>query len=176
MNAESIFPSRDDNRDAKWFLPSDKLVIPKGSWNDLRLKYWMNIFTNEFYLHCPQYFFLNRFKRLKVTGKGNNRIAYFSNNVEVILKDSTVKQNGYILREKNLIFFPVIWLNNKSYVLYSPISMNLTLDVPGAWKKARTIKVQMVTEDGLRRQADIQLNDSRLKIHLEGNKPLLLSI
>jgi hypothetical protein len=176
MNAESIFPSRDDNRDAKWFLPSDKLVIPKGSWNDLRLKYWMNIFTNEFYLHCPQYFFLNRFKRLKVTGEGNNRIAYFSNNVEVILKDSTVKQNGYILREKNLIFFPVIWLNNKSYVLYSPISMNLTLNVPGAWKKARTIKIQMVTEDGLRRQADIQLNDSRLKIHLEGNKPLLLSI
>jgi hypothetical protein len=54
--------------------------------------------------------------------------------------------------------------------------MNLTLNVPGAWKKARTIKIQMVTEDGLRRQADIQLNDSRLKIHLEGNKPLLLSI
>jgi hypothetical protein len=176
MNGESIFPgSWRGSIDDRWFLPSDKAILPKGNWKDLKNEYWTKIFINEFYLNCPQYFFLNKFKRLRVDGTGNARTAHFSDNISVALADSTVIYNGKILRKKDLIFFPGQWLKNHSYVLYSPLSAHVNIDVPDEWKSHKKITIQEVTEAGLLRKNDVQLNNHNISLVIEGNKPLLLT-
>lgn len=176
MTAEMMFPGEwGANFHDRWFLPTDKAILPKGNWKDLKTEHWTKIFINEFYLNCPQYFFLNKFRRLKVDGIENNRTAYFANDISVSLADSTVNYNGKILRKKDLIFFPAEWLKNNSYVLYSPFPTKVSLDVPDNWKSHKKIKVQEVTETGLLRKKDILINANKIMLTIEGNKPLVLN-
>lgn len=173
MNAESIFPGT-YNYDDRWYLHSTKAILPQDEWEDSKEKYWTKMFINEFYLHCPQYFFLNKLKRLKVEGCGNERVAYLSNDVSVSLKDSTVIQNGRVLRNKNLMFFPVTWVDNKSYILYSPFEKSVVIDIPDAWRNFGHLRVEEVSENGLKKKATLSLDENQFKIDVEGNKPLLL--
>lgn len=138
-------------------------------------KYWTKVFMNEFYLNSLQYFYLNKFQRLRVEGSAADRVAYFSDDVVVSLKDSTVTQSGKVLRKKDVIFFPASWINNQSYVVYSPFTASVDLDVPDEFKGRRKVTVQEVTETGLIRKRDLRISGNKIQLTLEGNRPLLLS-
>lgn len=130
---------------------------------------------NEFYLHCPQYFFLNRLNRISVAGTENNRVAYFSENVKVSLLDSTVYKGRIKLRDKNLIFFPAPWVNKSSYVLYAPVAVHARISIPDEWKNATRVNIEEVTESGLIHKKNIIVRNKQFTINMEGNKPLLLN-
>ncbi len=150
-------------------------LFPNGR-NRVTDENWVSKFINEFYLNCPQYFFLNKQKRLSVEGNGNNRIAYFTNDVKVSLADSTVTQKSLILRKKNIIFFPAVWLKDNSYVAYSPISQGKsTFVIPTEWKGVKKISIMEVTNNGLINHRILSIKKQNILIDLEGNKPLLLT-
>lgn len=88
----------------------------------------------DFMLKVPQYYYLNRLHRDSVSGTENNRIAWFSDQVSVSLKDSIVKQSNRILREKNTISIPALWRNDNGIIIYTSDKDGKTvLDVPYHW-------------------------------------------
>lgn len=176
MTAEMMFPGAWGGQfHDRWFLPTDSAILPGGSWKEMKDKYWTKVFMNEFYLNSLQYFYLNKFQRLRVEGSAADRVAYFSDDVVVSLKDSTVTQSGKVLRKKDVIFFPASWINNQSYVVYSPFTASVDLDVPDEFKGRRKVTVQEVTETGLIRKRDLRISGNKIQLTLEGNRPLLLS-
>lgn len=137
---------------------------------------WEKGFTEDFFLNFPQYYYLNGLKRLQVTGEKKQRVAYFSDDVKVSLADSTVKKNNLTLRDKNTIFFPVAWLKNNSYVIFSTTNqVGRSFGVPAEWKGVKTISVQKVTANGLSDRRVVSLKKGSISTSINGNTPLLLT-
>jgi hypothetical protein len=88
-------------------------------WKSPAMKEWMPELTRDFMLKCPQYFYLNRLKRLSVEGDGKNRTALYSGRVSVSLADSTVRQQDRILRRSNTLSFPAVWRDDAGVILYT---------------------------------------------------------
>lgn len=137
---------------------------------------WVPAFVREFYLNCPQYFFLNTIHRESVDGSGNNRVAIYSAGVVVSLADSTVVQNGLTLRMKDTIFFPAVWLNDGSYVLFSKASgTKIVRPIPREWKLSGYISIFEITNLGLKKVDYLDLSKrNEVSIAFKSNCPLLI--
>jgi len=153
MYGENLFPDKRKNKDQ-----SD----------------WYKTFQKDFYLNFLQYDFLNRHQRLSVEGTGSNRVAIFSNEIRVSLADSTVRQQNFLYRNKNIIFFPVRWRSDHSWTAYSTNTTNWTSQIPDDWRNARSIQSWRITPKGLVKAALYTIRNNQISLPLESNQPLLL--
>ena len=135
---------------------------------------WQAAFCRDFYLNTVQYDYLNRLKRLRVEGTGNNRVAYFSNGVRVSLGDSTVYEDSRQLRTGSTVCFPAGWRTDNSLVGYSRHGALLHHRVPGSWKGVRTATVFMVDQTGLKKWKAITVTAQQFALELKPGIPVLL--
>jgi len=145
-----------------------------GTTNTIAETNWQDAFCADFYLNTVQYDYLNRLKRLRVEGKGTDRIAYFSNDVRVSLKDSIVYEGDKKLRSGNTVCFPALWRNDKSLVAFSLKETTLTHQVPDKWKDVQKANIFFVEKSGLKKWKTISVKGRRLLIPLKPNVALLL--
>ena len=129
MYGETVFPSFQQN-------------------NPDRNNKWTTLFTEDFYSNCLQYFFLNRLERLRVEGEGNNRTAFFSENVKVSLTDSTVMQGDYLLRQQDFVCFPVVWIKEKSLAVYAGKNLKTQIQIPQDWGDLKEVSIFRITAGG----------------------------
>ncbi len=153
MYGETVFPSLHSNK---------------------RVEEWEKLFAKDFYLNCLQYFYLNKLKRLKVEGKGKNRIAYFSENVKVSLADSTVTKGNYLLRKNNFVVFPVVWKKEKVLATYSLHEITKDLVLPDSWSNEKEISIYSVTEYGENFIRNIAVKNNRILITMQAGVPYLI--
>jgi len=135
---------------------------------------WQVSFCKDFYLNTVQYYFLNSFKRLRVEGEGNNRVAYFSNQVRVSLGDSTVYEGDRKLRCGSTICFPAGWRSDNSLAAFSLSETTLEYRIPPSWKRVRTATVFLVESDGLKKWKTIRVADQQFSLELKSGVPVLL--
>ncbi len=135
---------------------------------------WTTRFTADFYLNCLQYFFLNKLERLKVEGEGGNRVAYFSENVKVSLKDSTIFQGDYLLREKEFVAFPLVWREEKCLVIYSKTTEERKIVIPDFWGETEEVSIFKITANGEIFIQNKKIKDAGFNFSLEKEKPYLL--
>lgn len=133
---------------------------------------WQSALTKDFLLKCPQYFYLNRLKRLSVEGEGSSRTAFFSDQVRVSLSDSTVRQKDRILRSKNTICLPAVWRDDEGVIVYSPDSKGKTsFDIPYVWGSPRSATVYEITAEGLQERKKIVVSNAKMVIDLVAGTP-----
>lgn len=135
---------------------------------------WQKKFSREFYLNFVQYYFLNGLQRLSVAGNGSSRIAKFSSDVEVSLKDSTVTAQEVTLRSKNTLCMPIRWKKDRSYVAYSTMPTSYSFSIPKEWKGYRKADLYRVTVGGLVKTATIRLAGKTIMLKLAGEEPIVL--
>ncbi|MGQ7870743.1 endo-alpha-N-acetylgalactosaminidase family protein [Sunxiuqinia sp. sy24] len=136
---------------------------------------WKQKFVDEFYLNCLQYFFLNRHVRIKVEGEGDDRVAYFSDNVRVSLADSTVHEGPRLLREKDFVAFPVSWKTEKCLAVYSKKTVERSLQVPECWGEVKRVAIREITASEDESQKVIQVTNGRFSWFVEAGIPYLIS-
>ncbi len=141
--------------------------------NGIRVAEWESLFVNDFYLNCLQYFHLNKLERLKVEGEGDNRIAYFSDNVKVSLADSTITKGDFLLREKDFVAFPVVWKEEKMLAVYSKNKVRKLIQIPKDWGDVKKVSVSIITANGVVIQKNIEVKNNQLNI--DARTPYLIS-
>ncbi|SDC98396.1 Endo-alpha-N-acetylgalactosaminidase [Niabella drilacis] len=135
---------------------------------------WQAAFCRDFYLNTIQYDYLNRLQRLRVEGDGNNRVAYFSNDVRVSLGDSTVYEGQRKLRTGSTVCFPAGWRSDNSLAAFSLPGTVLTCQVPGSWQGVRRAAVLTVEGTGLKKWKTIQVKAQQISLRLQPGIPVLL--
>ncbi len=150
-------------------------VFP-GLHNGTRVDKWESLFVDDFYSNCLQYFYLNKLKRLKVEGEGDNRIAYFSDNVKVSLADSTVTKGGCLLRKKDFVAFPVAWEKEKMLAVYSKTGGTKLIQIPTDWGNVKKVSVSLIHSSGVVFQKNSTVLHNQFNINLEAGKPCLIEI
>lgn len=143
-----------------------------GIWSKVPEKEWEAVFKKNFFLNFPQYYYLNRLKRLRVEGEGNNRTAYFSGNVKVSLTDSSVSEDGKQLRWGSTICFPALWTDDNSLVAYSLKDTTLIYHLPTEWSSVRKASVLAISKKGLRKLYNITPYDNQFKLYLKSGVPV----
>jgi hypothetical protein len=131
---------------------------------------WYKAFEREFFLNNLQYFYLNRLKRIKVTGKGKKRTAYFSGGVTVSLADSTVRKGDLLLREKDFVFFPLVWKKEKMIGTYSDRPVSRKMVLPESWEKIKTAMLYKVTPAGLVFVKKLPVSMGKIMLEIEGEQ------
>ena len=148
---------------------------PTWQKNDEDAKNWDKRFAAKFYLNCLQYFYLNSLDRLAVTGIGEDRVALFSDDVRVSLRDSIVSKNDITLREKNTVMYPVLWKNNPTLAIYSQEgSSERIFHLPGIWKFLDEIDVYKVSIRGLQHAGSALVQDGEIRLLMEKGQPYIL--
>jgi hypothetical protein len=141
-------------------------------WRTPVMAEWIHALTRDFMLKCPQYFYLNRLKRLSVEGDGKNRTALYSRNVSVSLADSVVRQQDRILRRKNTVSFPAVWRNDAGVILYTDEpDGEYRFDIPLEWGDTRSLTLYRFTENEWRPAGKIRIKNSAFIAFLESGMP-----
>lgn len=136
---------------------------------------WEKALTNDFMLKCPQYFFLNRFDRMEVTGEGDERVAWYSDGVKVSLADSLVTHGDQILRKKNTVCFPAVWREDKGVIVYTADDIKKgTFDVPYSWGKAKSAILYRITMEGPEKIRTVKVKDFTVSLEVENETPYYL--
>ncbi len=135
---------------------------------------WINKFNKDFYLNVLQYQYLNRLKRLKVEGEGDNRIAYFSNDVTTSLRDSTVTQGNYQLRRKDLVVFPLQWKEDNLLAVYSLQQDLNEIKLPDSWTDIESVSVYRVTAEGNNLVKNVRNKNNKIFFKIQTTIPYLL--
>lgn len=148
-------------------------VFPRLNDNPVDVS-WEQKFIDEFYPNCLHYFFLNKLERIKVEGEGNDRIAYFSDDVKVSLTDSTVVQGTYLLREKDFVSFPVVWKQEKCLAVYSKNSKERIIKLPPSWGELKQVTLSEISASGENSVKEIRVKNNQFSILLESGKPYLI--
>ena len=148
---------------------------PTWQKNEEDKKNWDKRFASKFYLNCLQFFYLNTLERITVTGKGKERVAKFSNSVQVSLKDSIVSKQNVVFRERNTLFFPVVWKEETMLAAYSyEGSKNKLISLPGAWKYFNELDVSEVSIHGLKHDKQIKVEEGTIRLDLNKGQPYIL--
>ena len=133
---------------------------------------WITTMTNDFMLKCPQYFYLNKLKRIAVDGNGKDRVARFDNNVKVSLADSTVSRSGRIMRHKNTISFPAVWRDDSGIILYTADEEgNITFDIPFEWGNVTNAAIYKITSSGLQFIKNIKIKGAKFDVNISKRTP-----
>ncbi|MCF3107358.1 endo-alpha-N-acetylgalactosaminidase family protein [Niabella sp. CC-SYL272] len=145
-----------------------------GAINNNREGNWQAAFCKDFYLNTVQYNFLNGLKRLRVEGAGSSRVAYFSNGVQVSLRDSTVYEGSRQLRSGNRACFPAAWRNDNSLVAFSLNDAPFNYQVPDSWKGVHSANVFIVEGTGLKKWKTVPVTAQQFSLQLKPGMPVLL--
>ncbi len=131
-------------------------------------KNWADKYRYQFYTGTLPYVYLNRYKREKLTGKGKERIAYYSDGLVSSLKDSTITHNERLLRDKNDIFMPVLWRQGREYIAYSLTGYNhKTWQLPPDWFDVKRVDIYKITASGIIYKNSVYCDDGHLILSLE---------
>lgn len=139
-----------------------------------RNKIWQQLFIDDFYSNCLQYFFLNKLKRINVVGGDKNRVAIFSDKVKVSLADSTIFRDDYLLREKDFVCFPPVWIKEKCLAVYNKRQIEKTISVPRKWGVVKNVSIYGITADGEHFIQKCKVREGRFVMHLEKQTPYLI--
>ncbi|WP_460545393.1 endo-alpha-N-acetylgalactosaminidase family protein [Echinicola sediminis] len=143
--------------------------------SELENKDWDSNFAREFYLNCLQYFFLNDHERIAVEGSGDERVAFFSNDIKVSLQDSLVMQGETRLREKDTILFPVTWKDGRCLALYSDTDQqSKVFKLPEIWKSLTVVRLYEVSIDGLQSIGKEKVKGGVLRLDLRAGQPYVI--
>lgn len=113
---------------------------------------------DRYCLDSLTFFYLNRFKRLKVEGYGKKLKAKYECNVVSCAKDHLIYQNNYIVRENYNVLVQEIWGNKKNLILYSREGYsNKKWTLPDDLKYKREIAVFKITGKGLVEKETIEI-------------------
>lgn len=133
---------------------------------------WISKLTEAFMLNCPQYFFLNKQKRLSLTGTGKGRVVEYTDNIQVSLPDSTVTQSRRVLRDKNTICFPAVWRKDQGVIVYSSSAEEKKqFDTPLLWGNAQSATLYEVSVEGLKKIKQIPVSHSKISVDMKKNIP-----
>lgn len=136
---------------------------------------WEKALMKDFMQKCPQYFFLNSLKRLKVEGTAIERTAYFSNQVKVSLKDSTITQSDRWLRKCNTYCLPAVWRDDQGVILYTDQSVNkTTFPTPLMWGNINEATLYQITTNGLTKVKQIKLSKASFTVNIAKETPYYL--
>jgi len=135
---------------------------------------WIDRFNKDFYLNVLQYQYLNNLKRIKVDGEGDQRVAYFSNNVRTFLKDSTVTQGNYQLRKKDVVIFPLQWKEDKLLAVYSQDQILKEVQLPDLWNDVEMVSVYQVTAEGNKLVKNTRNKNNKITVKIQTATPYLL--
>jgi hypothetical protein len=135
---------------------------------------WINKFNKDFYLNVLQYMYLNKLKRLKVEGDGNDRVAYFSDDVKTSLNDSTVTVGDYVLRKKDVVIFPVSWKNEKLLAVYSLNRSLNKIKLPDSWSDVKEISIFHITGEGNKLLKKVRNKNNRISVKIQPHTPYLI--
>jgi hypothetical protein len=113
-------------------------------------------------------------KRLSVEGELKNRTAFFSNDVNVSISDSTVYEKNRLLRSGNTLCFPVLWRNDNSLAAYSVEDTEIIYVLPENWSAVKMANVLLITKNGLISKEKIMVVKNQVKLALEAGQPLLI--
>ncbi len=139
-----------------------------------RIDEWKNLFVKDFYLNCLHYFYLNKLKRVKVEGEDDNRIAFFSDDVKVSLADSTVTKGSFMMRDKNFVFFPIVWKNEAQIATYSTKDEDRVVRLPESWGEVKRLSISQITDDGENFVKIIRVKNGEVKLELKKGIPYFL--
>lgn len=148
-------------------------IFPRSK-AELNSRKWEQDFVRDFYLDFPQYTYLNNFKRLRLEGIGKDRIAYYSDGLQVKLNDRTIWQDQVLLRDNNTLSFPIAWKDDNSMVIYSDKSMLFKQSVLSNWSDVKNAMMYKITNQGLQHVKDIKLVDGRFEVEIDADTPYLL--
>lgn len=183
----SVYTGSGINPDLKWsdfglgFLFGQSMygesIWPNTRKNPSENEQWEKTFVREFYTKSLQYFFLNQKERLGVEGNGNSRVSRFSDEVSVSLADSVVRQGEILLREKNVLMFPVTWNNGESIALFSEKEEpSRTFWLPPVWSGLTEVALYEISVTGLRKLGKPKVNEGAVNFALKPGQPYLLRV
>ncbi len=148
---------------------------PTWQKNEEDAKIWDKRFAAKFYLNCLQYFYLNTFDRIAVSGTGNERVAEFSKGVKVSLRDSIVSKHDIVLRQKNDVLFPVVWKETPTLAAFSMEGIvHGIFRLSGAWNYFAELDMYEVSIDGLKHAGKIKVKDGSVELDLKAGQPYVL--
>lgn len=131
-------------------------------------KNWMEKYRYQFYTGTLPYIYLNRYKREKLTGKEANRIAYYNDGLIVSLKDSTIIHNNRVLRDKDNLFIPVLWTNEREIMAYSQNGYkNKKWLLPADWSDVSRVDIYQITPSGILFKETINSDNGEITFSLE---------
>jgi Endo-alpha-N-acetylgalactosaminidase len=138
---------------------------------------WENEFKAEFFLNFPQFYYLNQFKRLKISGRFKNKSAYFSDDLIVSLKERKIVHKDCLLREKNNIFIPILWTKTPMIVAYSENGYkNREWTIPPNFSNFKSASIQEITSEHLIMiNEEKKIDNSTICLSLKKNQAVIIT-
>jgi len=132
---------------------------------------WIDKYRYQFYTGTLPYVYLNRYNREKLTGKGENRIAYYNDDLTVSLKDSTIIHHKRLLRDKDDLFMPVLWRAEREYMAYSVKGYtDKVWRLPVDWSDVKAVDVYKITSSGIFYKKSITCDKGEIHLSLEADE------
>lgn len=132
---------------------------------------WIDKYRYQFYTGTLPYVYLNRYNREKLTGKGENRIAYYNDELTVSLKDSTITHHKRLLRDKDDLFMPVLWRAEREYMAYSVKGYtDKVWQLPADWSDVKAVDVYKITSSGIFYKNSIACDKGEIHLSLEADE------
>lgn len=129
---------------------------------------WIDKYRYQFYTGTLPYVYLNRYKRENLTGKGENRIAYYNDDLTVSLKDSTITHRKRLLRDHDDLFMPVLWRAGREYMAYSVKGyMGKTWQLPPDWSDVHSVDIYRITPAGISYKTSVACEKGTVCLSLE---------
>lgn len=131
------------------------------------IKNWLKKYRYQFYIGTLPYVYLNRYKRERLEGVKENRIAYYNDDLIVSLKDSTIIHHGRLLRDKDNLFMPAIWRAEREYIAYSAKGYeNKTWQLPPDWSDVYSVDIYKITASGLLYKSSVNCKEGEITFSL----------
>ena len=139
--------------------------LENGSLPDVN---WIDKYRYQFYTGTLPYVYLNRYKREKLTGKGENRIVYYNDDLTASLKDSTIIHHKRLLRDKDDLFMPVLWRDGREYMAYSVKGYSgKSWQLPPDWSDVHSVDIYKITSSGIFYKTSEVCTDGSVRLSLE---------
>ena len=146
IHGEDIIKPDIDNREQKFMLQFATVQVP--------------------------YHFLCTHKRLGIYGHGANERCEFSDGIISYCKDSTITQNGEVLKKNGTVFLPYIHRENCCFA-YSETGETLNTKVPFPGNIA---KIYALTPSGMIPKTRVKLNGGKLRLETVPGEALIIDI
>lgn len=137
---------------------------------------WAQILLRDFCLNSVPYFFLNQHHRLSVEGKGNKRIAKYSENVEVHLADSSIWKEDVMLKKGSNLLMPISWGSALSMIAFSKNGfMNKSWQLPQDWKRLKEVALKIIPNSGEEQKTVLTVESGQITFSLKKGEAALIT-
>jgi hypothetical protein len=136
---------------------------------------WHDAFKEQFFTGTLPYVYLNQYKRERLEGNGLQRVAYYNDGLLSSLKDSVISHKGFILREGNNIFVPVIWSQKREIIAYSSRGYSSkTWKLPENWSNTKEVDLFQIDEKGLHFLNKEKIENHTIRLSLKEKQAILI--